>query len=143
MNYWHWFALAGILLALEMVVPGAFFLWVGIAAAFTAVLLLIFSSMIIEVQVSVFAVLSVASLVIWWKWYRNPIATDQPNLNRRGAQYVGRTFTLTEPVVNNFGKIRVDDSYWKIQGDDCVVGSSVKVVGVDGVVLQVETIKRS
>ncbi len=143
MSYWHWFALAGTLLALEMVVPGAFFLWVGIAAALTAVLLLIFSTMIIEVQVSVFALLSVVTLVIWWKWYRNPIATDQPNLNRRGEQYVGRTFTLTVPVVNNFGKIRVDDSYWKIQGEDCKIGASVKVVGVDGVVLQVETIKPS
>ncbi len=129
-------------MALEMVVPGAFFLWVAIAAALTAVLLLIFTSMIAQVQVSMFALLSIVSLIIWWKWYRNPIAADQPNLNRRGEQYVGRTFTLDEPVVNNFGKIRVDDSFWKIQGNDCDKGAVVRVIGVDGVVLQIELVSQ-
>jgi len=140
MTYWHWFSLAGTLLVLEMVVPGAFFLWVGIAAALTALLLLVFTNMGIELQVGLFSALAIANLIVWWKWYRNPVATDQPNLNRRGAQYVDRIFTLDEPVVNNFGKIRVDDSFWKIHGEDCVAGTKVKVVGVDGVVLQFEII---
>jgi len=139
MSYWHWFALAGILLALEMIVPGAFFLWVGIAAALTALLLLVFT-ISVQLQVLMFALLTLASLFIWWKWYRNPVASDQPNLNRRGQQYVGRIFTLDVPIVDNFGKVRVDDSFWKIHGDDCDVGTKVKVVAVDGVVFQVEKI---
>jgi hypothetical protein len=40
------------------------------------------------------------------------VESDQPKLNRRGEQYVGRTFTLEEPIVNGHGKIRVDDSTW-------------------------------
>jgi len=47
-------------------------------------------------------------------------------------------FTLEEPIVNRHGKIRVDDSTWKIEGDDCRPGTNVRVVGVDGVVLKVE-----
>jgi membrane protein implicated in regulation of membrane protease activity len=67
----------------------------------------------------------------------HPIETDQPRLNRRGEQYVGRVFTLREPIVNGQGKIRVDDSTWKIQGVDCPSGTKVRVTGVNGVVLQV------
>ena len=69
---------------------------------------------------------------------RHPTETDQPRLNRRGEQYIGRTFTLDEPIVNGLGKIRVDDSTWKIEGGDCAAGTRITVVGVDGVVLKVE-----
>lgn len=68
----------------------------------------------------------------------NPVESDQPNLNRRGQQYIGRTFTLSEPIVNGLGKITVDDSTWKIHGKDCAEGTRVTVTGVDGVILKVE-----
>ena len=79
------------------------------------------------------------SIVVWRSYFRkHPVTTDQPALNRRGEQYVGRTFTLEEPIVNGNGKIKVDDTTWKIIGADCLSGSKVKVVGVDGVILKVE-----
>ncbi|MCK4710234.1 MAG: NfeD family protein, partial [Gammaproteobacteria bacterium] len=65
-------------------------------------------------------------------------ASDHPTLNRRGEQYVGRTFTLDEPIVNGMGKIRVDDSTWKISGNDCDSGSKVKVTGIEGTIFKVE-----
>jgi len=68
---------------------------------------------------------------------RRPIETDHPTLNRRGEQYVGRRFTLDEPIVNGVGKLRVDDTTWKIMGDDLPAGSQVTVTGVDGTVLVV------
>ena len=54
---------------------------------------------------------------------------------------MGRTFTLDEPIVNGLGKVRVDDSTWKISGEDCAAGSKVRVVDVDGVVFRVEVIE--
>jgi hypothetical protein len=84
-------------------------------------------------------VLSVISIVIWRRYFRTrPDETDQPTLNRRGEQYVGRLFTLTEPVVNGEGKITVDDSTWKIHGEDCPAGTRVAVTGVEGTILKVE-----
>ena len=71
---------------------------------------------------------------------KKPFESDKPNLNRRGAQYVGRTFTLSEPITNGFGKIRVDDSTWKVEGSDSPAGAQIRVVGVDGVVLKVERV---
>ena len=59
-------------------------------------------------------------------------------MNRRGEQYIGRNFTLEHPIVNGVGKIQVDDSIWKIRGEDCAVGTRVRVTGVDGTIMLVE-----
>ncbi|MEJ1377668.1 MAG: NfeD family protein, partial [Candidatus Sedimenticola sp. (ex Thyasira tokunagai)] len=92
-----------------------------------------------EFQVLSFAVFSVISVIAWrFVLKSNPTATDQPALNRRGEQYLDRVFTLETPVINGQGRIRVDDTTWKIHGPDCPAGSRVQVVGVDGVVLRVE-----
>jgi membrane protein implicated in regulation of membrane protease activity len=65
--------------------------------------------------------------------------TDEPNLNRRGDQYVGRVFTLEEPIENGFGKVKVDDSIWKVEAKtDIESGKKIKVTAVEGTILQVE-----
>ncbi|HEY0720079.1 MAG TPA: NfeD family protein [Gammaproteobacteria bacterium] len=138
LTHWHWWILAMILLVLEVFAPGTFFLWLGVAAMVVGLVVLIIP-MGWELQLLLFAILSVASVSLGRTYFkRRPIESDRPNLNRRGQQYVGRTFTLSEPIVHGYGKIRVDDSTWKIEGADSPVGSQVKVVGVDGVVLKVE-----
>ena len=79
------------------------------------------------------------SVVAWRAYQRgHPTISDQPTLNRRGHHYLGRTFTLDEPIVEGRGKIRVDDSTWRIEGEDMAVGTRIKVVAVDGVILKVE-----
>ncbi|MCP5366220.1 MAG: NfeD family protein [Hyphomicrobiales bacterium] len=136
--FWHWLILALALGVLEMFAPGVLFLWLGIAAAITGLALLAIPSMSWEAQFLVFAGLSFAAVVAGRMWLRRrPIATDHPKLNRRGEQYVGRRFTLDEPIVNGVGKLRVDDTTWKITGDDLPAGSRVTVTGVDGTVLVV------
>jgi len=97
-------------------------------------------SMTWEYQFMLFSIAAVGSIIAWRSYRRNnPITTDEPTLNRRGSQYIGRTFTLEAPITNGIGKIRVDDSTWKIEGADCPAGSKVKVVGIDNTVLRVET----
>ncbi|HEY0634911.1 MAG TPA: NfeD family protein [Gammaproteobacteria bacterium] len=139
-SHWHWWILAMVLLVLEVFAPGTFFLWLGVAALATGLLALVLP-IGWELQFLLFAILSMLSVVLGRSYLKKrPIETDRPTLNRRGAQYVGRTFTLSEPIVHGFGKIRVDDSTWKIEGADSPAGSQVKVVGVDGVILKVEQI---
>lgn len=140
-DHWHWWILAVILLVLEAFAPGTFFMWMGISAAVVGALVMIAPGMGWEYQVFAFAVLSVGSIVAWRYYFRkHPVSTDQPALNRRGQQYVGRTFTLDEPIENGSGKIRVDDTTWKVIGEDCPSGSKIKIVGVDGVLLKVEQV---
>ena len=139
LNAWHWGIIAAVLIILEMFAPGAFLIWLGIAAAVNSILLVFIPDMSWEAQFVIFAIVSVVSIVAFRYWPdKNPEVTDQPALNQRGQQYVGRTFTLAEPIVNGQGKIYVDDSTWKIEGDDCDTGIQVRVTGVDGVVLRVE-----
>lgn len=140
-DYWHWWILAGILLILEVSAPSFFFLWLTIAAAITGFVLLAIPDLGWQYQLLLFSLLSVVSITAFKRYQRTrPAATDQPALNRRGEQYIGRTFTLTEPIVNSNGVIRVDDSTWRITGSDLPAGTTVKVVGARGVILQIEEV---
>jgi hypothetical protein len=141
-DHWHWWILAIVLLVLEVFAPGTFFMWMGISAVVVGLLVMLIPGTGWEYQILLFAILSVASILVWRQYFhRHPVTTDQPTLNRRGEQYVGRTFTLDEPIVNGNGKIRVDDTTWKIHGADCASGGRVRVTGVDGVILTVEVIE--
>ncbi|MBI5461633.1 MAG: NfeD family protein [Gammaproteobacteria bacterium] len=139
LTYWHWFILAALLIILEVFAPGAFMLWIGIAAGVVGTVLYFAPGMTWEYQFILFSIASVGSILAW-RGYRSahPVTSDEPTLNRRGAQYIGRVFTLDTPIVNGIGKIRVDDSTWKIEGADCPVGTKIKVVGIENTVLRVE-----
>lgn len=136
--FWHWWILSGVLLILELLAPVFFFLWLGIAAAATGLIMLVFPNMSTESQLVLFSILSVVA-VIAWRRYReaHPAVTDQPNLNRRGLQYVGREFTLDHAIVNGVGKVTVDDSTWKVKGPDLPAGTQIRVDAVEGVVFVV------
>ena len=139
--FWHWWILAAILIGIEVFAPTTLFLWTGVAAAAVGFLVLIAPGLGWEYQVLVFAVVSVASVLAHRQYARrHPVRSDSPNLNRRAQQYVGRTFTLEDPIVNGQGKIKVDDSTWKIEGTDMGAGRRVKVIGVDGTILKVEEV---
>jgi len=141
LNFWHWWVLGIILIILELFLPGVFFLWMGIAAGLVGLILAVAPSIMWQYQLILFAVVSVVSIVVWRSYLnRHPAQSDQPTLNKRGEQYVGRVFTLVEPIVNGSGKIKVDDSMWKIEGEDCSAGSKVKVSRTEGAVLKVDII---
>jgi membrane protein implicated in regulation of membrane protease activity len=136
--YWHWWALGGALLIVEAFAPGFVFLWLGLSAALVGLLLWLWPGISPDFQVLIFAALSVASVVGWRRWRNaHPTQSDQPNLNRRGAQYVGRHFTLLEPISNGRGRVEVGDSSWTVAGPDLPAGATVEVIGADGTVLQV------
>jgi len=137
-EYWHWWVFGIVLIILELFVPGAFFLWLGISAAVVGFLMLLMPDMTWQYQWLIFAVFSVVSIVLWRQFMlKRPSPSDHPTLNRRGEQYIGRVFTLNEAIVDGVGKIRVDDTMWKIAGEDCPVGSKVKVIEAEGAVLKV------
>lgn len=137
--FWHWWILAGLLLILELTAPAFFFLWLGIAAASVGLILLVFPTIDLETQLVLFAITSVVAVLAWRKYRESrPATTDQPNLNRRGQQYIGRVFSLSNPIVNGVGKVTVDDSTWKVKGPDLPVGTHIKVTGIEGVVFRVE-----
>ncbi len=137
--FWHWWILAVALIVLEALVPGVIFLWVGIGAGLTGIILVAEPAIGWESQLLLFSVLSVVSGVggrLWVK--RHPTESEQPLLNQRGQQYVGRTFTLDTPITDGTGQVKVDDSIWRVMGDDAEAGSKVRVIGVEGSSFRVE-----
>lgn len=138
--FWHWWILAGLLLILELTAPAFFFLWLGIAAAAVGLIMLVFPGLSLETQLVLFAVASIVAIFMWRKYRESrPIITDQPHLNRRGQQYIGRVFTLNSPIKNGEGKVTVDDSTWRVKGPDMPTGTTIKVVGIEGVIFVVES----
>ena len=141
-DYWHWWILAGILLIIEVAAPSFFFLWLSIAAGITGLALLAVPDLGWEYQILLFSGLSIVSLTVFKRYQRaHPVTTDQPALNRRGEQYIGRTFTLGEAISNNSGVIRVDDSTWRITCTDIPAGTTVRLVVADGAILKVEAVQ--
>lgn len=136
---WYWLIAGVVMIIVEILSPTAYFLWMGISAIVVGLLLFALPEISLLIQAIIFGVLSMVSLVLYKRYKKaNPIEKDVPKLNRRGEQYVGRIFTLDEAIINGVGKVKVDDSSWKVKGTDMPAGTKVKVVSVDGTVFHVE-----
>jgi membrane protein implicated in regulation of membrane protease activity len=135
---WNWFIAGGILLAIEVIAPGTFMLWLGLSAiAVGAISLVIDWSW--QAQLVCFAVFALASIPIWLRVGRAVESpADQPFLNRRTQGYVGQVFTLEKPIVNGSGAVRIGDTLWRVSGPDAPAGGRVKVTRADGPTLVVE-----
>ena len=134
-----WGCLALALMAAETLVPGAFLLWLGFAAAAVLLIVLLVPGMSVLVQVALFIVLSFISVAIYRKWFRGRgRPSDQPNLNRRSEQLIGQTAVLTTPIIDGEGRMQLGDAFWNIEGPDLPAGMRVRVVAARGMTLLVE-----
>ena len=134
-----WAALAVVLFAAEALAPGAFMLWMGFAAAAVFVAVWAFDGFSVLMQVVLFVVLSFVSIQIYRTWFRKRARqSDQPLLNRRAEQLIGRVVPLDQAIVNGNGRAKVDDAFWVVAGPDLPAGSPVRVVAVDGMTLKVQ-----
>lgn len=136
---WGWLTAAAVLLIAEIVVPGIFLLWLGIAALVVGLL-----SFVIDwgwqLQWLAFALISLAAIPLWRKIARAGETSDRPFLNRRMQAMVGRVFTLEQPIVGGNGTIAVDDTVWRVTGDDTPAGTRIRIARVDGATIHVERV---
>ena len=138
--FWNWWVFALVLFIIEVLVAGTFFLWMGISAGLVGLVLFFMPDLGWEIQLSLFAIFSVISIIISRLWLaRHARAATPSTLNRRGSQYIGREFTLTEPIVNGIGRLNVDDTIWRISGPDMDSGVQIIVDGMDGTILRVKS----
>ncbi|ALN90072.1 MULTISPECIES: NfeD family protein [Lysobacter] len=134
-----WAAVALLLFAAEALAPGAFMLWLGLAAAAVFALVLMFPGLSVLAQVAAFVVLSFASIQVYRTWFRGrERQSDQPLLNRRAEQLVGRVVALERGIVQGRGRVQIADAFWDVSGPDLDTGAMVRVVGTDGMTLRVE-----
>ncbi|MBS0548322.1 MAG: NfeD family protein [Proteobacteria bacterium] len=137
--FWYWWALAGVLLVCEMMLPGVVFLFLAVGAAVAGLFLLVVSDLSLEMQLAVFAVFSVAAAVGLRPILRKlQHRSDDPNLNERGNALIGKVLVLDQPILRGRGRVTMGDGSWTVTGPDMVAGAKVRVAAVDGTELRVE-----
>lgn len=136
---WSWIIAGLVLLALELVLPGGIFLWLGISGIITGLAAMFQPGLGWPMLFLIFGALSLISIVAWLRWSRGRVeTTDSPFLNQRADRFVGHEAVLTEPIRDGFGRMSLGDSVWRIAGPDVQAGQKVRVIGHDGAVLRVE-----
>jgi len=134
-----WAAIALLLFAAEAMAPGAFMLWMGLAAAVVFVGVLLIPGIPVLGQVAAFIVLSFVSIQIYRRWFRkNEPQSDRPHLNQRANTLVGHVTKLDQAIVNGRGRVQIADAFWVVEGADLPAGTPVRVVAVDGMILKVQ-----
>jgi membrane protein implicated in regulation of membrane protease activity len=115
--HYLWWIVALVLIAIEVIMPGYFMLWIGIGAAATGLLVLVMPDLSLLIQSIAFAVLAFVSCAVYWYGLRPKLQRDEPGddrLNRRGEQLIGKRYELIEAIVNGRGKARVGDGQWLV-----------------------------
>jgi len=141
--HYLWWIVALLLIGGEVILPGYFMLWIGIAAAAMGVVVLAAPDMSALAQAVVFAAFAFVSCFVYWKVVRPRLDRVPPGnerLNRRGEQLVGQRFVLCEAIVHGRGKAKVGDGMWLVTGPDLPLGATVEVVGIDGTTLSVKAV---
>ena len=133
-----WGCIALGLVAAEVLAPGAFMLWLGIAAGVVALVVLVFPGLPHLWQAGLFVAVSFALIPAYRHFFRAAdAATDQPLLNRRAEQFIGQSFVLHAAIVRGTGRIQVGDALWTVTGPDLPAGARVRVIGADSMTLKV------
>lgn len=137
---WNWVIAGVVLMALETVIPGVYFLWFGISAIVVGILAFAFGDALSQPwELVLFAIISVAT-VFWVRNFANlqPVESEDKDLNLRSAQYVGRVVVVEDAITGGRGRVRVDDTLWLASGADAPKGAHVRITGAHGTVFTVE-----
>ena len=134
---WNWLIFGFILMALELLAPGVFMFWLGLAALLVGLVSFAINPSW-QTQLLMFAISAVAAVPAWRYFARSAGSSSQsPFLNNRTKALIGREFTLDKPIIDGSGTVRIDDTIWRVAGPDAPAGSRVKVVQADGASLTV------
>ena len=135
---WNWLIFGFILMALELIAPGVFLFWLGLAALLVGLVSFVVHPAW-QVQLLMFALFAAIAVPVWRRLAQSNSAASASNpfLNKRADALVGRVFTLEKPIIDGTGTVRIDDTIWRVAGPDAPAGSRVRIVRADGANLTV------
>ncbi|MBS9778058.1 MAG: NfeD family protein [Gammaproteobacteria bacterium] len=138
--FYNWLILAAVLLIAEVATFTLIFVWLAIAAFIMAGISYFIPAISPTSQLWIYAILSVLSVIIWHRVFKKKQDNmGDKRMNNRAERYIGRTATLSEAISNGYGKIQIEDSFWRVSCDtDLPVGSNVEIIDADGVMLSVK-----
>ena len=135
---WNWLVFGLLLMGLELMLPGVFLFWLGLAALLVGLLSFVIAPSW-QLQLLMFAVFAAAAVPVWRRVARSNsgVSNSNPFLNKRAEAMIGRVFTLEKPIIDGAGTVRIDDTVWRVAGPDTPAGSRVRIVHADGASLTV------
>ncbi|OTA18429.1 membrane protein [Xenorhabdus vietnamensis] len=141
---WFWLCFGGLLLIAELLGAGGYLLWTGSAAIIVALITWIFPHMGWEVQGTLFAVLTLLSVIAWRSWlHHRPRKASDKILNQKNHQLIGQRTRLITDTENGFGRVKLADGSWRVHCDrELPANTVVEVIAVDGITLTVRPISR-
>jgi hypothetical protein len=139
---WLWMIGGVLLLAAEILLPGVFLVWIGIAAVVTGLFALLLGIGVAG-QLGLFALYAVLAVMIGRRFYGvKGVDADDALLNEPAARLVGRRVVVVQTVDEDSGRVRLGDSEWSARGGPAEPGDRVRITGVEGNCLIVEADRR-
>ena len=105
---WNWLIFGVLLMALELLAPGVFLFWLGLAALLVGLLsFAIHPSW--QMQILMFAIFAACAVPLWRRIASSgkAVSASNPFLNKRADALVGRVFTLEKPIIDGSGTVRM------------------------------------
>jgi membrane protein implicated in regulation of membrane protease activity len=135
---WLWTIGGVLLLIAEIIAPGVFLVWIGIAAIVTGIFALLFGIGVAG-QLGLFALYAVLAVMAGRRFYAvKGIEHSGPGLNNPSARLIGRRVVVVQQVDEDSGRVRVGDSEWSARGGPAEPGQKVRITAVEGNCLIVE-----
>jgi membrane protein implicated in regulation of membrane protease activity len=135
---WLWTIGGVLLLIAEIIAPGVFLVWIGIAAIVTGLFALLFGIGVAG-QLGLFALYAVLAVMAGRRFYAvKGVEHSGPGLNNPSARLIGRRVVVVQPVDEDSGRVRVGDSEWSARGGPAEPGQKVRITAVEGNCLIVE-----
>ncbi len=137
---WIWAIVGLVLLIAEVVAPGFFLVFLGVAAIATGAFTLLFD-LGLSAQLVLFVIYTALAVMIGKRWYAEPDHANQSiGLNDPSERMVGKSVLVVDPVDEHGGRVRVGDGEWSARGGPAAAGDRVRVIAVDGNCLMVENV---
>lgn len=123
-----------VLMGIEILAPGSFFIWFGLAALIVGLFTFALDGFAFwgwQAQWIAFVVLSLVAVVVGRNFMRKHARAegDGDLINRRSDQLIGREAVVSEAIEGGYGRIKIDDTVWRVVGEDVPVGHRVRIVG--------------
>jgi membrane protein implicated in regulation of membrane protease activity len=137
---WLWMIGGVLLLIAEIIAPGFFLIFIGVAAIATGLFTLLFNLGIVP-ELALFVVYAILAVMAGRRFYANHVEVpSDARLNDPARRLVGKVVTVVTPIDEHGGRVRLGDGEWSARGGPAAVGDRVRITGVDGNCLNVEAI---
>jgi len=137
--HWFWFAVASLLLIIEVMHGRFMFMAVSVAAVVVGGLSGLYPDAGFAVQGLFFVVLSSGFIWLSRSMLRERMQKIQQQQDvLKNRSYVGRVTNLVSGIEGGHSSLNIDGLVWTIQGPDCPAGSRVRVVDMGEGWLKVE-----